>query len=84
MNRLPSIDMAATGANIAALRRAAGLSVVDLQNIFGFSTPQAIYKWQRGEAMPTLDNLVILAAVFGVSMDDVIVRTDASAFQASA
>ena len=84
MNRFPSIDMAATGANIAALRRTAGMSVVDLQNIFGFSTPQAIYKWQRGEAMPTLDNLVILAAVFGVSMDDVIVRTDASAFQASA
>ena len=44
MNRFPSIDMAATGANIAALRRTAGMSVVDLQNIFGFSTPQAIYK----------------------------------------
>ena len=84
MNRFPSIDMAATGANIAALRRTAGMSVVDLQNIFGFSTPQAIYKWQRGEAMPTLDNLVVLAAVFGVSMDDIIIRTDASTFQASA
>ncbi len=84
MNRFPSIDMAATGANIAALRRTTGMSVVDLQNIFGFSTPQAIYKWQRGEAMPTLDNLVVLAAVFGVSMDDIIIRTDASAFQASA
>ena len=84
MNRFPSIDMAATGANIAALRRTAGMSVVDLQNIFGFSTPQAIYKWQRGKAMPTLDNLVVLAAVFGVSMDDIIIRTDASTFQASA
>ena len=84
MNRFPSIDMAATGANIAALRRTAGMSVVDLQNIFGFSTPQAIYKWQRGKAMPTLDNLVVLAAVFGVSMDDIIIRTGASAFQASA
>ena len=84
MNLFPPINMAATGANIAALRRTAGMSVVDLQNIFGFSTPQAIYKWQRGEAMPTLDNLVVLAAVFGVSMDDIIIRTDASTFQASA
>ena len=84
MNRFPSIDMAATGANIAALRRTAGMSVVDLQNIFGFSTPQAIYKWQRGEAMPTLDNLVILSAVFGVPMDDIIIRISASSFQASA
>ena len=84
MGQIPSIDMAATGANIIRLRRIAGMSVQDLQNIFGFSTPQAIYKWQRGEAMPTLDNLVVLAAVFGVSMDDIIIRTDASAFQASA
>ena len=48
MTDLPTIDMIATGANITAMRRRAGLSVRDLQDIFGFSTPQAIYKWQRG------------------------------------
>ena len=84
MGQIPSIDMAATGANIIRLRRIAGMSVQDLQNIFGFSTPQAIYKWQRGEAMPTLDNLVVLSAVFGVPMDDIIIRISASSFQASA
>ena len=52
---------------------AAGMSVKDIQEVFGFATPQAIYKWQHGTAMPTLDNLVILAAVFGVAMDDIIV-----------
>ena len=41
--------------------------------MFGFSTPQAIYKWQNGTAMPTLDNLVVLAAVLGVALDDIIV-----------
>ena len=61
MDVLPSIDMAATGDNIIRLRRRNGLTVQDLQNVFGFSTPQAIYKWQRGVAMPTLDNLVVLA-----------------------
>ena len=40
---------------------------------FGFTTPQAVYKWQHGVAMPTLDNLVVLAAVFGVPMDEIIV-----------
>jgi len=50
----------------------AGLSVKDLADIFGFATPQAVYKWQHGVAMPTLDNLVVLAAVFGVSMDEII------------
>ena len=47
MCTMPVIDMAATGQNIARMRQAAGLTVKDLQTVFGFSTPQAIYKWQR-------------------------------------
>lgn len=77
MFTMPTIDMVGTGERIEDLRRRAGLSVRDLQDIFGFATPNAIYKWQHGTAMPTLDNLVILAAVFGVAIDDVIV-TDAN------
>ena len=73
MNRIPVIDMTATGINIEKLRKAAGLTVKDVQDIFGFSTPQAIYKWQRGTAMPTIDNLVVLAAIFGATLDDLIV-----------
>ena len=70
MNRIPVIDMTATGRNITRLRINAGITVKDLQDIFGFNTPQAIYKWQRGTALPTVDNLVALAAVFGVRIDD--------------
>ena len=73
MSGIPVIDMTATGMNITRLRINAGLTVRELQAVFGFSTPQAIYKWQRGEAMPTLDNMVVLAAVFGVAMDDILV-----------
>ena len=69
----PTINLVATGQNIVRLRKAAGLSVKDLQDIFGFATPQAIYKWQKGTAMPTIDNLVVLAMVFRVKMDDIIV-----------
>ena len=76
MNTLPVIDMTATGINIVRMRRKAGLTVKDLQSIFGFSTPQAIYKWQRGTAMPTVDNLVVLAAVFGVTIDEILVYGD--------
>lgn len=73
MNMIPIIDMAGTGRNIAMLRKQAGFSVKDLQDIFGFSTPQAIYKWQQGVAMPTIDNLVVLSAVFGISLEDILV-----------
>ena len=73
MNRIPVIDVTATGTNIARLRANAGLTVKDLQDVFGFNTPQAIYKWQRGTALPTVDNLVVLAAVFGVRIDDILI-----------
>ena len=77
MEMLPVIDMVKTGQNIINLRIKRGLSVKDLQNIFGFVTPQAIYKWQHGTALPSVDNLVVLAAVLGVRIDDIlVVRAD--------
>ena len=76
MFTMPTIDMVATGRNIMRLREAAGLqglTVRDVQVFFGFEEPQAIYKWQHGTAMPTIDNLVVLAAVLDVPMDEIIV-----------
>ena len=73
MFTMPTIDMVATGRNIMRLREAAGMTVKDVQNIFGFATPQAIYKWQHGTAMPTIDNLVVLAALFDVTVDQILV-----------
>ena len=70
---IPFVDTVATGQNIDRLRNAAGLSVKDMQMIFGFATPQAIYKWIHGTSMPTIDNLVILAAVLGVTWDEIVV-----------
>lgn len=73
MYTMPAIDMEKTGNNILVLRKKAGFSVKDLQDIFGFGTPQAIYKWQHGATLPTIDNLVVLASVLGVKIDDIIV-----------
>ena len=73
MNPLPVIDMSATGKNIEALRKAAGLSVRELQRLLGFTSPQAVYKWQRGQSMPSIDNLAALACVLGVSLDNIII-----------
>lgn len=74
MRNNPSIDMVRTGENIMRLREKNGLTVKDLQDIFGFATPQAIYKWQRGTVLPTVDNLMILATVFHVHIDEILVR----------
>lgn len=70
---LPYIDAIETGININDLRMSAGLSVKDIQSVFGFSTPQAVYKWIRGDSIPSVDNLVVLAKVLGVTINDIII-----------
>lgn len=73
MFTFPTIDMVGTGQNIMKLSIQNGFTVKDLQDIFGFATPQAIYKWQHGTAIPSIDNLVVLAALFQVHVDDILV-----------
>ena len=69
---IPVVDMKRTGENIAALRTQRGLSVRRLQSLLGFTAPQAIYKWQRGETLPSIDNLVALACILSVPMDSIV------------
>ena len=75
-NQFPVIDLPATGANIRRLRQTKGLSVRDLQQFFGFEEPQAIYKWQRGQSLPTVDNLYALSTLLDVSMNDILVAAN--------
>lgn len=69
----PGIDLRATGHNIFRLREERGYSVADLQEYFGFAAPQAVYKWQNGQSLPTVDNLYALSRLLGVPMDDILV-----------
>lgn len=73
MSRFPVINMKATGNNILALRKRKGLSVKQLQAMFGFRDPQAIYKWQRGQTLPTIDNLVILSYILKEPIEKILV-----------
>ena len=58
----PTIDLKATGENIIRLRKA-------------FEEPQAIYKWQQGKSLPTVDNLFALSRLFGISMNEILVQS---------
>ncbi|MDF2540969.1 MAG: helix-turn-helix transcriptional regulator [Herbinix sp.] len=71
-----TINLPATGRNIKDLRMKRGLTVKDLQAYFGFEYPQPIYKWQWGECLPTIDNLVGLSVLFQVPIDTILVRND--------
>ena len=75
MNKYPIIDLVRTGENITRLMKENNITVKDLQEIFGFEYPQAIYKWKRGECLPTVDNLIILASIFHTTIDKIIVTS---------
>lgn len=68
----PIVDLKETGKRINELRKANGLSVRQLSELVGVSI-HAVYHWQYGKKLPTIDNLVILASIFGVTMDEIVV-----------
>ena len=70
--QIPVVNLKQTGQNIYLLREQSGISVKELQQLLGFATPQAIYKWQHGDSLPTVDNLVALSAIFSVPIDSIL------------
>ena len=71
----PVLDLAATGAKIKTVMKDKGITARDLQIIMDFPYVQTIYNWFAGKNMPTIDNLVVLAKILAVPMDDLVVTS---------
>ena len=69
----PVLDLEATGAKIKTLMKQRGNTPRQLQILLDFPYVQTVYNWYAGKNMPTIDNLVVLAQVLGVTMDDIVV-----------
>lgn len=67
------IDLVATGANIRRLRTERGITVAEIQEWLGLVSPRIIYKWQKGDSIPSVDNLVALSRIFNISMNEIII-----------
>ena len=74
----PTINLEATGRQIMKLRKAKGLTVRDVQDYFGFEAPQAIYKWQKGTTLPSVDNLFALSALLEVTVNDILISNNSA------
>ena len=73
VRKMVTVNMVATGANIKNMMKARNIKVKDVQAVCGFGTPQAIFKWMRGDCMPTIDNMIIIADMFDCKVDDIVV-----------
>ena len=67
------LDLDATGTKIKTLMKQRGITPRQLQILLNFPYVQTVYNWFAGKNMPTLDNLVVLAKVLNVAMDDIVV-----------
>ena len=72
----PVINLQATGERIRELREQNGFSVREVSEYMGFTEPQAVYKWQRGQCLPTVDNLLALSRIFHTSIEDILIGDD--------
>ena len=50
-----------------------GLTIREVSEYMGFTTDQAVCKWQRGDSLPTVDNLYALSKLYGTTMEDILV-----------
>lgn len=70
----PNIDMEMTGLKLKRLISNAGYAVKDIQNHLHLSCPQPIYRWYKGQILPSVDNLFMLSELLNVHMEELLVK----------
>lgn len=68
-----AIKQKETGRKIRKLMVEHGYSVRDIQEMMGFESPRAVYKWLAGDSLPTVDNLLILSRILHTNMESILV-----------
>ena len=70
-----TIDMNATGKKMKEMRKKSGMTIKQVQEACEISAA-AVCKWQNGQTIPSLDNLLILSHIWNVKIDDLIIRQE--------
>lgn len=69
----PIIDVKKTGENIKEIMKIKEVSVTSIAGFLGISEKSSVYKWFRGESLPSLDNMFAISKILGVPMENIIV-----------
>lgn len=69
----PMINLVKTGQNIKSMREEKGMSVQKLADFMEFEAVQAVYNWQSGKTLPSIENLKILSELFNKPMDEILI-----------
>ena len=66
------LDNIVTGFRIKQIMKEKNVGIRDVSRVLNISF-QAVYRWQKGEVLPTLNNLFMLAQILGTNVDDLLV-----------
>lgn len=69
-----NIDMRRSGEKMKRLITRAGYDVKSIQNYLHLSCPQPIYRWFKGQILPTVDHLFMMSKLLGIHMEDFLVE----------
>ena len=67
------INVAKTGERIHTLMKDRGISPNDIKRACGLTTTNVIYKWVHGKHLPSIENMVEVARLLGVTVDEILV-----------
>ena len=76
--RYQIIDPLETGWRLAQLIRQKGNSVKDIQKLLQLSCPQPVYRWIKGQILPSVNHLYNLAGILDVPMGQLLVPASES------
>lgn len=71
--RAVSIDVKKSGARIRAIAEEKGFKPEQIQRELKLGSVRAVYLWYEGKRLPTPDNLLLLARLFQVPIDSLVV-----------
>ena len=72
MVNYPVIDIARTGANIHTMIHDSRYTVTDVADYLGSNT-SLVYRYMRGEVLPSTDRLLALSVLLNVTVNDILV-----------
>lgn len=68
-----SIDTIQTGKKLYEIIKENNCKVSELQKLLNLSCPQPIYRWTKGQVLPSIDNLYMLSRIFEMHIEDMLV-----------
>ena len=71
VRRRKMIDFIAVGNNIASKRKGLNLTQEELANRL-FVTRQLVSKWENGTGVPSIDDLLNMSEIFGITIEDLL------------